>query len=91
MENTQRDWDELGKNIRDIVDQAVNRQDYQKLNDTIRQTVGRAVDLGGEAIRKAADAISRAEAPGAGQQPAEVKDTLISEIGNLKLSELRNL
>ena len=61
MGNTERDWDELGKNIRDIVDQAVNRQDYQKLNDTIRQTVGRAVDLGGEAVRKAKDAFDQTQ------------------------------
>lgn len=47
------DWDELGKTIQDIVDQAVRSQDYQKLNQTVRQAVDRAVDLGSEAIRKA--------------------------------------
>ena len=39
-------WEELGRSVQDIVDRAVNSQDYQKLNQTIRQTVSRAVDLG---------------------------------------------
>lgn len=47
------DWDELGKTIQDIVDHAVRSQDYQKLNQTVRQAVDRAVDFGSEAIRKA--------------------------------------
>lgn len=52
-------WEELGRNIQDIVDKAVNSQDYQKLNQTIRQTVSRAVDVGSDALRKAVDAASR--------------------------------
>lgn len=52
-------WEELGRNIQDIVDKAVNAQDYQKLNQTIRQTVSRAVDVGSDALRKAVDAASR--------------------------------
>jgi hypothetical protein len=87
MAYTDRDWEELGRNIRDIVDQAVNRQDYQKLNQTIRQTVERAVDLGGEAVRKAVDGRNRAESAGYRQpQPvAETKDLsiLYGKTGNL--------
>lgn len=52
------DWDELGKSIQDIVDRAVRSQDYQKLNQTVRQAVDRAVDLGSEAIRKASGSVS---------------------------------
>lgn len=52
MANKNPQWEELGKVVRDIVDQAVSSQDYQKLNQTIRQTVSRAVDLGGETVRK---------------------------------------
>lgn len=44
--------DELGRSIQDIVDRAVNSRDYQTLNQTIRQTVGRAVDMGSETVRK---------------------------------------
>ena len=55
MASYRDDWEELGKNIQDIIDQAVNQQDYQKLNQTIRQTVERAVDLGTGAVRAAVD------------------------------------
>ena len=37
------DWDDLGRNIEDIVDRAVSSHDYRKLDQTIRQTVGKAV------------------------------------------------
>jgi len=74
MAYTAKDWEELGRNVRDIVDQAVNQQDYQKLNENIRQTVGRAVDLGGEAIRRAADSLGRTEAPKVKQPAPQVKD-----------------
>ncbi len=49
------DWDDLGRSIEDVVDRAVKSHDYQKLDQTIRQTVEKAVDLGGDAVRRAAD------------------------------------
>ncbi len=61
MAYTERDWEELGRNIRDVVDQAVSQQDYQKLNETIRQKMERVVDLGGEALRKTADVFGRGD------------------------------
>ena len=48
-----KNWDDLGRGIQDAVDWAVRSQNYQQLNQTIRQTVEKAVDMGGEAIRKA--------------------------------------
>ena len=54
MAHSNQNWDELGRNIQDIVDRAVNSQDYQKLNQTIRQAVDQAVDKGGQAVRRAA-------------------------------------
>ena len=60
MANSNQDWEALGRNIQDIIDQAVNSQDYRKLNQTITRTVNRAVDVGGEAVRRAADNVSRA-------------------------------
>lgn len=83
MAYTAKDWEELGRNVRDIVDQAVNSQDYQKLNEHIRQTVGRAVDMGGDAIRKAADSIGRTETRK--PAPAEVKDVSLyyGKTGNM--------
>ena len=33
--NQYQDWDDIGRNIQDIIDRAVNSQNYQKLNQTI--------------------------------------------------------
>ena len=41
MAHYDRNWDELGRNIRDAVEWAVNSQDFQRLNEKIRQTVAR--------------------------------------------------
>ena len=60
MANNNQDWEALGRNIQDIIDQAVNSQDYRKLNQTITHTVNCAIDLGGEAVRRAVDSASRA-------------------------------
>ena len=48
MERFERELENLGRNIQDIVDRAVKSQDYQKLN----QTVSQAVEKAGEAVRK---------------------------------------
>ena len=65
------DWDDLGRNIQEIIDRAVNSRDYQKLNQTVSQIIGRAVDRGSEAVRKAMDASARsAAAPRCRQEPA---------------------
>ena len=55
MPNNTINWEDVGRNVQDIVDHAVSSQDYQKLNQTIRQVVGRAVDMSGEAVRKVVD------------------------------------
>lgn len=52
MAQYNQDWDDLGRSIRDVIDQAVNSQDYQKLNQTVRQTVSRAVDMGAGAVHR---------------------------------------
>lgn len=46
-----QEWDDLGRNIQNVVDRAVNSQDYHKLNQTIRQAVERSIDVGSEAVR----------------------------------------
>ena len=60
MANNNQDWEALGRNIQDIIDQAVNSQDYRKLNQTITRTVNHAIDVGGEAVRRAVDNAARA-------------------------------
>lgn len=49
MERLERELENLGRNIQDIVDRAVNSQDYQKLNQTVTQVVDKA----GDTVRKA--------------------------------------
>lgn len=56
MSNYQN-WDDLGRNIRDEVDRAVNSQDFQNMAQNIRRVFETAADAGGEALRKAADKV----------------------------------
>ena len=60
MANPNQDWEDLGRNIQNIIDQAINSQDYRKLNQTITRTVSHAMDVGGEAVRRAVDTAARA-------------------------------
>lgn len=55
MAHSNPDWEDLGRNVQDIIDRAINQQDYRRLEQTIRQTIEKAVDAGGEAVRKAMD------------------------------------
>lgn len=61
MARKNQNWDELGQSIQNIVDRAVNQQDYASLSQDIRQTLDRAVDMGTEAIRRAASRNSSRE------------------------------
>ena len=63
MARNYQNWEDIGAAVQDIVDRAINTQDYQKLNQTIRQTVDRAVDLGEEAVRKVVDSAARQSQP----------------------------
>ena len=47
------EWENLGETISDIVDRAVNSQNYQKLNQTVRQAVNQAVNAGSDAAHGA--------------------------------------
>lgn len=51
--------DDLGDVIESIIDQAVNSRDFQQLNQTIRQALNTAVDVGSDAVRRAANGASR--------------------------------
>ncbi len=59
MAQYNRDWDDLGRSVQDVIDRAVHSQDYQKLNQTVRQAVGRAVDMGSEAVRRTMSSTAR--------------------------------
>ena len=72
MAHYHSDWEDIGRNIEEMIDRAVNSRDYQKLNQNIRQTVERAVDLGSEAIRKA---VSSTEQSGSSGKVKKTRNT----------------
>ena len=79
MANKNQDWEDLGRSIQDIVDRAVNSRDFQKLNQTVSQAVGKAVDMGSEAVRKAMEAAARPTTPPARPVYREVEATVVEE------------
>lgn len=54
--------DDLGNTIEAIIDRAVSSQDFQQLNQTIRQALNAAVDTGGDAMRRALDEAAKKKA-----------------------------
>ena len=54
--------DDLGRSIEEIIDRAVSSQDFQQLNQTIRQAMNTAVDTGGDAVRRAVDEAAKKRA-----------------------------
>ena len=59
MAHYHQEWDDLGKNIQDLVDRAVNSHDYRRLSQAVQQTVERAVDMGSEAVRNVSSGTGR--------------------------------
>ena len=81
MPQNHSDFDALGDAIEAIIDQAISSQNFQKMNQTIRQVVSSAVDTGSEAVRRAVDEAAKKSAAaskpdvveerGARQQPRQ--------------------
>jgi len=82
MAHYNQDWDDLGRNIQDIVDRAINSHDYQRLNQTIRQAVDRAVGAGSEAVRRAVDASGKPRYQGTNTTVVTEKKNLPVLYGN---------
>lgn len=57
------DLEDLGDAIETIIDQAVSSQNYQKLNQTIRQAVNAAVDSGSDALRRVVEENAKRNKP----------------------------
>ncbi len=70
-----QNWDDLGRTIQDAVDWAVGSRNYHHLNQTIRQVIETAVDVGGEAVRRAAQNVQSQP-----EQPSSVR-TLYGSTG----------
>lgn len=51
--NPYQEWDNLGRSIQEIIDKAINSQDYQELSRNIGQTIDRAINTGSQALRNA--------------------------------------
>ena len=85
MARYNQDWDDLGRNILGIIDRAVSDRDYQRLNQTISQVIDRAMDLGGEAVRKARDSASRPASGTAAGRPRETARPVVVETKDLSV------
>lgn len=57
-----RNLDDLGNTIEAIIDRAVSSQDFQQMNQAIRQALNTAVDTSGDAVRRAMDEAARKRA-----------------------------
>lgn len=49
-----REWEDFGREIREMVQKAVEHQDYEKLNQTISNTINQAMDSVARGVKKAA-------------------------------------
>lgn len=54
-EKQNQDWDSLGRSIEDIIDKAINSQNYQELSRNITRTIDRATRTGSDALWRALD------------------------------------
>lgn len=64
-------WDDCCQVILEQIDRAVHSHNFQKLNQTVCQVVGKAVDLGSEAVRNVVDSTSRSPSGTPVSKPAE--------------------
>lgn len=54
-ENQNQDWDSLGRSIEDIIDKAINSQNYRELSHNITSTIDKAARTGSDALWRALD------------------------------------
>lgn len=54
-EKQKQDWDSLGRSIEDIIDKAINSQNYQELSRNITSTIDKAARTGSDALWRALD------------------------------------
>ena len=66
-----QDWERWGRDIRDIVQDAVDSQDFQKLNETISNTVNEAIFNLRENFRRRPGGPGPGMGPGPGTPPPQ--------------------
>lgn len=54
-EKQNQEWDSLGRSIEEIIDKAINSQNYQELSRNITRTIDRATRTGSDALWQALD------------------------------------
>lgn len=64
------DWDDWGRDIQELIDRAVHSHNFQKLNQTVCQVVGKVVDVGSEAVRNVVDSTSHSPSRTPDSKPA---------------------
>ena len=56
------EWDNWGRSIQELIDKAVNSQDYQELSRNIGKTIDKAFSASSEAVRRAANSAPKTSA-----------------------------
>ncbi len=81
------EWDNWGRSIQELIDKAVNSQDYQELSRNIGKTIDKAFSASSEAIKRAASASQRSSGQAYSYTPPKVtvepkKETLPALYGS---------
>ena len=53
------EWDNWGRSIQELIDKAVNSQDYQELSRNIGKTIDKAFSASSQAVRRAANSVPK--------------------------------
>ncbi len=53
MAGNNLNWDDLGNDIKDVIDKAIYSQDYSELNQSVRNLVGNVINMGTDVFRRA--------------------------------------
>ncbi|MCD7770505.1 MAG: 5-bromo-4-chloroindolyl phosphate hydrolysis family protein [Oscillospiraceae bacterium] len=53
MANNSWNWEDLGNDIRDVIDKAIYSQDYSEMNESVRNLVGNVINMGTGMLRRA--------------------------------------
>lgn len=83
------EFEDLGKKIQDIVDNAVNSNSYHELSHTINQTVNKAIDSGSEALKNALNSVFDPGADPEFRKKSYTYQSLITEEAEKQSSRLQ--
>ena len=63
-----KDFYDFGEQIQKIVQSAIDSNDFRELNETVRQTVGEAVEAVRSGVSQASDSMAKARQAGSGKR-----------------------